>query len=144
MTTIPGAHGIAQLATTNQPSPLFNEGGCCTRFWRSFHFNKTHPTIPRNIQLVMITVPTHLNSTITTREYLGICTPAFSHAWINAAPCSTLTFLPSTVISISALRATEMENGRHVWMGIEVFVGRRAAVTALRRSISLPAMDLSP
>src|SRR5271170_412479 len=91
----------------------------------------------------------HDNSTYTHQfnqkgeRNLGICTPAFSQAWINAAPCSTMTFLPSIVISISALREAEMENGRHCWIRIEVFVGLRAAMTALRRSISPPCDGLT-
>jgi len=90
----------------------------------------------------MITVSKHINPICMRWVNLGICTPAFSHAWINAAPCSILTFLPSTVISISALWTTDRENARCWGMWIDVFVERwrGAAVRALRRSISPPPL----
>lgn len=114
---------------------------CPTRLRRPFHFNQTHATIPRNIQLVMITIPTiNAHPRHSPSPYLGICTPANSQAWMSAAPCSTRIFLPSIVISISARTDAEAEKGRCggiAWPAVP----RRTAPTARRRNI-VPAAQL--
>jgi hypothetical protein len=74
------------------------------------------------------------------KRYLGICTPAISQAWISAVPCSTLTFFPSIVISISALLATEAEKFRFGNRCLLQWADRGAALTALRSSIALLMM----
>jgi hypothetical protein len=89
----------------------------------------------------MITIPTiNAHPRHPASPYLGICTPANSQAWMSAAPCSTRTFLPSTVISISARTDAEAEKGR-CWAMARAAVPRRTAPTALRRNI-VPACPI--
>jgi len=101
----------------------------------SFHFDKTHPTIPRNIQFIVITVSV-INTLLQSVVYRGICTPAFSQAWINAVPCSTLTFFPSMVISISPRLTVDAENWRDRRIHAPRCDCRWAEMTARRRNIS--------
>ena len=84
----------------------------------------------------MITISESI-SFYTSRDYLGICTPAISQAWIKAAPCSTMTFLPSMVISIWPLFGSEDENCRWKGMVLRLCKGARVERTARRRSIVL-------
>ena len=84
----------------------------------------------------MITI-SESTSLYTLRDYLGICTPAISQAWIKAAPCSTMTFLPSMVISIWPLFGSEDENGRWIGIVLRLCKGARVERTARRRSIAL-------
>lgn len=132
LTTIPGAQGIAQLATT------ISNGSDCQHYlvWVTVPFQRdTSDNSPQYSIYHDNNICPSIFHSIEPR-YLGICTPAFSHAWIKALPCSTMTFLPSIVISISALREVDAENARDGRIRWRHFVCRWAEMTALRRNIS--------